>query len=1027
MLTGKTIGQLTYLETPTADTLLPVELSGFTYHIDFSSITSNNGGGVVETTYSELQDMVNGGGLVAGTFYTITDFRTCYDQPDYDESGNPITVGIYKQATINPIIVFATSSNTLSTNAYQPSYPKDKIQYDVYFNQTEITGGDAYGRITERIDEYNNRTDYDHRNIVFKRYTTYFYDMGNPRLGTIEILDNTGSITGTNTNFTELNVGDVIKIKDGSNYKVVNVVSDTEMYVTGKTINTGSNLTYYLTNTELDNDNSGYQKSYDFIDNNIIDTEVRELPTFRFEWELDNNGEVKSVNNYIGNHSNFWYTNLSHSFFLLANNTFSLYSYSNTLGDRCYNNSSYTWFNRNKISGSFYNNSMWKGFYSNIIGEYCNNNIFGGYTWRNKLGEDFNNNRTFDDFQNNIINNGFNSNIILDEFYKNDIGNGFNNNLIFSEFYGNEIGNAFNDNNIYSEFYDNQIGEYFEDNNIGDIGNNDNFNFYRNRIGNNFDDNDIRQDFQNNQIGNQFYNNTVNGTFYKNVIGNGFNNNDNIGYDFYGNHIGNGFYSNDLIGDYFQNNQIGEYFQNNNISNYFQNNQIGNQFEYNTLGDYQYYGWSNTSFENLTGRTYNTFYNALYGDNGQNIGNIILSKELIMHDTVNDEYHKVKFTQWTQGGGGGFSYERTKVYPTVESTVYFTKTNYGSEVDVIVEGSLEITRGENGGIYNSATEGFWNGNNPDGTEWNSIYTQQNNNTGEYFQDNIIGNQFKGNLILNQFYLNQIDSIVGYNQFTGDTVSNKIGPFTFSNDFYGYVIGNSWKGDFYSNSFGNNFANNNFESTVSNNNIGEYFQYNNIGSYFYNNTIGNDFGYGYGSIQGNRIGSNFYDNIVGEYFYNNTIPDNFYNNTIGNYFQWNIVDTWINGVDFTYYYGNVTAFTFSALGTTASDNTYNGLIGTTNGDGVDATFDIEVSGGSVIGITGNTQGKLYNVSDTITILGSQINGTDGVDDVVITVTGISPNPSVYELYTCNIFKNANLTNRLSYYDVSDVLTIKNINE
>jgi hypothetical protein len=87
----------------------------------------------------------------------------------------------------------------------------------------------------------------------------------------------------------------------------------------------------------------------------------------------------------------------------------------------------------------------------------------------------------------------------------------------------------------------------------------------------------------------------------------------------------------------------------------------------------------------------------------------------------------------------------------------------------------------------------------------------------------------------------------------------------------------------------------------------------------------------------------------------------------------------------------------------------------------------VVSGSVINVSVNNSGKLYVIGDTITILGTQIGGTDVVDDVIITVTSISQTPSVYELYTCNIFKNANLTNRLSYYDVSDVLTIKNINE
>lgn len=40
-LTGKTIGDLTFLSEPTSNTLIPVELSGTTYHIVYSAITSD--------------------------------------------------------------------------------------------------------------------------------------------------------------------------------------------------------------------------------------------------------------------------------------------------------------------------------------------------------------------------------------------------------------------------------------------------------------------------------------------------------------------------------------------------------------------------------------------------------------------------------------------------------------------------------------------------------------------------------------------------------------------------------------------------------------------------------------------------------------------------------------------------------------------------------------------------------------------------------------------------------------------------
>jgi len=74
---------------------------------------------------------------------------------------------------------------------------------------------------------------------------------------------------------------------------------------------------------------------------------------------------------------------------------------------------------------------------------------------------------------------------------------------------------------------------------------------------------------------------------------------------------------------------------------------------------------------------------------------------------------------------------------------------------------------------------------------------------------------------------------------------------------------------------------------------------------------------------------------------------------------------------------------------------------------------------------NNIGKYYEVNDTFTILGSEIGGTDGDDDVVITISGTTGTPSVYEPYNCDIFKNSGDINRLSYYDENDILTIKDI--
>ena len=1030
-----------------------IDLSDFNIKAKDENGQIHGGGGDITTlTYTGLVSTISTSGLSAGSFYKISNFRTCYDQPDFNSVGNSITTGNYKQSAVQPIIVFATSVSTISVDAYQPTYPNDKIKYDWTYSATEVTNGVAYGRITERIDEFNNRTDYDHRTILFKRYDNYYYKENNISKGTIELIENTGEVIGTETVFSDYNTGDYIAIPSTNVtfFQIVSISGETSMVVSGLTIPAvSSGASFYPA-----------QKAGLTYKQNNISIQYTEHPTFLFSGET-------IISNYIGDVAIF--RNWDENDFLLPNNVFGEDVIGNRIGNNFMNNTFSRDVEHNVIGDDFENNTIdndsdfidnqiatnfrnnliiCEGFNDNVIGDGFNDNkIFNGNDFvDNQIAVGFDNNTIYNVFGGNKIGNSFNYNVIDGSFNDNSIGNQFNSNETYQDFDGNSLGNDFNNNTIYSNFYKNEILNNFNDNLIGDSGNTGNFEFYRNRIENDFYVNTIRQNFQNNQIGNQFNNNILNGDFYKNVIGNGFNNNGNIGYNFYGNHIGNEFNNNELIGDYFKDNQIGEYFESNSISYLFNNNQIGNTFENNTLGDTQYFNWDNTSIENLTGRTYNTFYNSLYGDGGENLGNIILGKELIMHDTVNDEYHKVKFTQWTQNNnGGGFSYERTKVYPTVEPTVYFTKTNNGGEVDVIVEGTLEIRRGNNGAIYNQADEANWNSNqSPVGTEWNSIYTQQYN--GSNFESNNIFNDFKGNYIRGSFAANNVNSFVAGNQFSGNTYLNNINGITYDNDFLGDVNNNNWEGNFYLNVIGDSFESNSFgNSTYSNtigqnfysNNIKEYFyentigygfQTNQIGNYFNNNTIDDYFGYGSAVPQGNKIGSNFYNNTVGEYFYNNTIPDNFTENTIGEYFQWNVVNTNIETTDFTVNLGNITGFTYTATGTSATDDIYTGLTGvTTSGFGVNATFDVEVSGGTVTGVSGNTSGKIYVTGNTITILGTQIGGAVPDDNIVMTVTGVGPKPSVYETYTSTIFERQGGTKRLSFYDENDALTITNTNE
>jgi hypothetical protein len=555
----------------------------------------------IEVTYDELVSGITASTLTAGNFYLITDFQTCYDQPDYDYNGNAIVNGIYRDDTeIQPILVFSTSSNTISDIAYQPSYPNDKIRYDWTFNTTEKTSGVTYGRITERIDEFNNRTDYDHRQIKFKRYRYYELSLNNPYQGTVEVIYISGTVmtvSGTGTNFlSSISVGNKIGFEPNNNdyrvYDVTSVDSDSGMTITGlTTVSLSPNTKMY--SADWDEYSSYYQ-------NNVDDPSV-----FEEYYTFDG---IDNFNNYIGNHANLY--NWQGNEFILANNVFHTRFIGNKFGDNCYNNTFFDDCENNNVGNFFYNNITDDDFDGNVIGnEFYNNKITANFQY-NRIGESFYNNYIVQnsfyrnnimndfrdneisggDFQNNEIGNQFNNNKIKEQFYKNNIGNGFNQNNIYWGSYGNLIGNGFNQNDIYCGFYDNVIGENFYDNTLGDILSPSSREFYENKIGVRFQANTITNNFYRNDIGPGFYSNSLSGLTYANIIGEQFENNT----------IYVNFHDNQILND----------FRNNNIYHTFSNNNIGNLFNNWTIG------------AEGTLNTYNFHYNNI--DSGTN-NNILLS------------------------------------------------------------------------------------------------------------------------------------------------------------------------------------------------------------------------------------------------------------------------------------------------------------------------------------------------------------------------------------------------------------------
>ena len=661
-----------------------------------SSVLSSD---VLNVTYSELTNMIGDSLLTPGKFYRIIDFKTCYDQPNYDIYKQPITTGNYKEGeTIYPIIVFAISENNISQDAWQEDFPKDKIRYEVGYETTEITGGTAYGRITERIDQWNNRTDYDHREILFKRYDTFAYN-SNPQAGTISVVN--GVVSGIDTTFTSsFSVGDVIAIPYFSEmfFKIDTIESNGTMSLTGSVWDVSANdIKYYSIDYTMDK-NSYYKNNINSEDPNYM----YEYTTFGEA--IDNDG---AFSNYIGDHSN-GFINDGYGDFLLANNVFLDGVYSNNkFGNNCYNNTFDDDCTNNTIGNWFHNNITDDDFDNNQIGNYFESNIITADFQRNNIMNDFRDNIiSGGDFQNNEIGSQFNNNKVYNDFYKNDIGNGYKYNDVYSYFYGNLIGNAYHENNIYCQFYDNQIGEYYYSNDIGDINNPYDSEFYSNKIGNNFEDNTITDTVNNNVIGNQFETNTLLSDFEYNKIGNkckgnlfqGYFTINEVGSDVKGNeflgttdgnNIGSYTFNNDFLGEVYNNSWIGNFYENT-LGNDFSNNQIGNNFNDNQIGEN--FGSGAGAQGNKIGNNFYSnnigeyFYNNSIPDNFYNnqIGNFFQWNEI--NTNINDtnftlNYGNITVFTYTSTGTGASSSTYTGLTGSVSGG-----PGSGASFDVIVSG-----------------------------------------------------------------------------------------------------------------------------------------------------------------------------------------------------------------------------------------------------------------------------------------------------------------------------------------------------
>lgn len=612
-LTGKTIGELTALDYTTNYLLLPVEESGTTYHIPFSGIN------YTEATYSGLTIGASTGNLVVGQYYLMTDFQTCYDQPNYTNEGIAITTGNYKTGTTEPILLLATSTTGFSPTVYSTIYRNDKITYDFTWDTTEVTSSPAKGRITERIDKFNNRTDYDFRAVQFIRYQSFFSQ--SYYNGTVSI-DGSGNVVGVGTDFTnDFSVGNILGIHSplGANliggfayYEILTITNATNMTVTGTTFYTESNRFY------SQGESSGNMSPFKCNVPTSLYTGFTEYYTFNDE---------NSYNTYLGDNQLYDTFILSNNVFLFGsyqNNTFGGNVVGNTFDDDMDSNTCGPFFQYNIITNDFDANTVGPNFIFNFIDcDMLGNSIVGNFEY-NMLGDDdgndfdtnqigwgfrnnflsldigdFFNNQIGSYFYENIIDNGFDGNIIGDNFNNNRIEDNFENNEIANSFYSNtiksnftnnKIGNSFNSNNFYSDVVGNIFGNTSNGNTFGDPNNVGFYTFQNNQVGSDMTNNYFSGDCYSNVIGDACQSNNIDTNFSYNRIGSGFQSNT-IANDFgfgggtvRGNVVGNGFLSN-IVGEYCYDNTFGDNCIGNNLSDNFTNNKISYGLNYTTIND----------------------------------------------------------------------------------------------------------------------------------------------------------------------------------------------------------------------------------------------------------------------------------------------------------------------------------------------------------------------------------------------------------------------------------------------------------
>ena len=372
-------------------------------------------GPTVNKTWAELKAMRDGGTLVPGQWYRITDYTCTTTQVDTQSAGH-----------VFDIIVRADANNVLNENAYAAKHSGDtyftnanaklnawELKYSLDNDTTKYYWADSTngkGVIYYMKDEWNNECPYDFKNIQFKRYKITACTKSPNLVGLYASGDAHGITANTATTYWsytfcmyDLNENtpcDVSTFQDkywsdeGILYKTYNnnikPYFTTNYDVEPATEQIALNDTVFITDTDICDIGEEYGEFYGFCNNTFgngcsNNTFGNDCSTNTFGQGCGNNtfGNSCNRNTFVGSyHYNTFGNDCGH-------NTFWDHCFFNTFGNSCHYNTFRNDCNNNALGNSCCDNTFGNGCNNNSFGNGCNNNSFGNECSRITFSKDY--------------------------------------------------------------------------------------------------------------------------------------------------------------------------------------------------------------------------------------------------------------------------------------------------------------------------------------------------------------------------------------------------------------------------------------------------------------------------------------------------------------------------------------------------------------------------------------------------------------------------------------------------------------